>query len=116
MTGSVYRLARIIVFLLLQLWTLGLWAQDAPYFSKEPQQFLEQLETFFSPVNRKELKEQRKAIEENLEMETSSEGNFSLLVDMLNGMTEQKLNAWPYFYNYLLAAQAIMSLENGDSE
>ncbi|HKK87464.1 MAG TPA: hypothetical protein VJ917_01360, partial [Saprospiraceae bacterium] len=116
MTGSAYRFTKVIVFLFLQLWVFPLLSQDSLYFSKVPDELFEQMETFFDPSNRKELKEQRKALEENLEMELIEEDNFILLVDMLNAMKERKLNAWPYFYNYLRAAQSIFGLENGNEE
>ena len=116
MTGSVFRFVKTFAFLFLMPWAFPLAAQDSTYFSRVPEELFEQMETFFDLSNRKELKKQRKALEDKLDMGLIEEDNFATLVDMLNAMKERKLNAWPYFYDYLKAAQTILICENGNTE
>jgi hypothetical protein len=74
------------------------------YFDPQPQNFLKQLQVIVKENQRDELVEFYNNMEKEIKAGKISEGQLNKMVDILNKMYVRRMQVWPYYRNFMIAA------------
>ena len=89
-------------------------AQRLSEFSEVPEEYLKQLGEFMTSSKRDVMKKAFKTYEEEFKKGTYNDEEFLTILKTSNAMLQQKMNASPFFLNYLKGLTVVKKRETGE--